>query len=336
MSSPSLCPWLFESLSILEQAASNQRLAHAWLITGPDGVGKLDLAYGFADRLLRGRLDDGLPAEATAQAAAETYARLAEAGSSHADLHRVHPEEGKQTIAVDQVRDMARSLGLTPHMAEQKVVVIEGAERMTIEAANALLKTLEEPTRDTYLLLTCSRPGRLPATIRSRCQQLSIRPPDPEFVLDWLGQSGLARGEQLPSPALARSPVVLARELMESGNLSKYSSLYGDIDLVSKGTSDPYDVAERWQKEDLDAALGCLVDRLQQAIRDQCVPELRNRFTDATGSLADNQRSARSSKPLLAQLERAETLRDQFGKGTNMELALKVLLLGLAPTIGRQ
>jgi DNA polymerase-3 subunit delta' len=315
MQTSALCPWLERPFGKLARAV---------------GEGQLNLAYVLAEQLLHGRLDERPPTPASPRAIVAAYAGLADSSSAHADLHRVRAEESKQSIGIEQIREMCRNLSLTPHLAGCKLVIIESAERMTTEAANALLKTLEEPTANTYLFLTSARPGRLPATIRSRCQRLVLRAPRPEALLAWLAADGLA-AQGLPSATLAKAPIRAARDLMDLDNIRKYKEIYSYIDLISDGTADPHEVVERWRKSDLELALSCLVDRLQQVIRERLVPELRNRITDESTLLPENYASAISIRALFASLEMAENLCDQFGRGINMELALKVLLLGLAP-----
>ena len=105
----------------------------------------------------------------------------------HPDLHWLHPEEDKETISVDQVRDVIDIFTLTAHRGGAKVAIVEPAEALTTAAANALLKTLEEPSPGSYLLLLSHQPGRLAATVRSRCQHLALRAPATERVATWLG-----------------------------------------------------------------------------------------------------------------------------------------------------
>jgi DNA polymerase III subunit delta' len=153
------------------------RMHHAWLITGPEGVGKATLAYRFARRLLAGR-----PAEESLalDAVSPVFRRVA--ASSHADLktiERVLNEKTKRMmtqIAVDKVREINGFMSLTPAEGGWRVVVVDGAEEMSPGAANALLKILEEPPVRAILLLVCSAPGRLLPTIRSRCRRLRLSP----------------------------------------------------------------------------------------------------------------------------------------------------------------
>jgi DNA polymerase III subunit delta' len=153
------------------------RLHHAWLITGPNGVGKATLAYRFARFLLSGRpANDSLALEATHP----IFRRVA--AGSHADLHSVELKRDAKTgrlrtqIAVEDIRKINAFMALTPAEGGWRVAIVDGAEDLNQASANALLKILEEPPPRAILLLTCAAPGRLPATIRSRCRRLRLSP----------------------------------------------------------------------------------------------------------------------------------------------------------------
>jgi DNA polymerase-3 subunit delta' len=298
------------------------------LISGPRGVGKSNLAYVLADRLLKHRVGTAAPPAATARDAVSIYLQLAQAFDLHADLHRIRPEEGKRSIAVDQVRAMTADLALTPHIAGIKVVIIENAEAMTTEAANALLKSLEEPTANTYLFLLSERPGRLPATVRSRCQKLLLTAPGPQLTLAWLAADGLVADSQ-PERLLGRAPIASAMRLADEDKTNNYNTLFNNINDIYDGKADPHAIAEAWHKGDTEFALVCLAESLQATIRQRLVPGLSNPITDARRRLTDNSRQEIPTETLFAGLKMAENLREQLGRGTNVELALKALLLGL-------
>jgi len=158
----------------MQAALHGGRLHHAWLITGPDGVGKATLAYRFARRLLAGGAMLAMPPT-------DPVFRRVAAGT-HADLLTVEREWDekkkrlKKQIAVDSVRDIPRFLQLTPAEGGWRVVIIDGAEDVNAASANALLKVLEEPPARAVLILVCSAPGRLLPTIRSRCRRLALSP----------------------------------------------------------------------------------------------------------------------------------------------------------------
>jgi DNA polymerase-3 subunit delta' len=155
------------------------RMHHAWLITGPEGVGKATLAYRFARRLLAGQRH-GQQDSLALDPADPVFRRVA--ATSHADLltvERVLNEKTKRMktqIAVEDVRKINGFMSLTPAEGGWRVVVVDGAEELNQASANALLKILDEPPPRAILLLVCSAPGRLLPTIRSRCRRLRLAP----------------------------------------------------------------------------------------------------------------------------------------------------------------
>ena len=172
-----------EAEAAMLAAMRSGRMHHAWLITGPEGIGKATLAFRFARRLLAG-LPDGedlsLPADHP------VFNRVA--AGTHADLltiEREYDEKRKRLregIIVETVRKVPDFLHLTPAEGGWRVVIIDGAEQMNRNAANALLKMLEEPPPRAILLLVCALPGRLLPTIRSRCRLLRLNPLDDDLM----------------------------------------------------------------------------------------------------------------------------------------------------------
>lgn len=162
----------------LLDAARRGRLHHAWLITGPAGIGKATLAFRFARRLLAGlpREGEGLALDPRHP----VFRRVAAGG--HADLftleRTIDPKTGKlhKDIRVDDVRASVEFLHRTAAEGGWRVVVVDQAELMNTNAANALLKILEEPPPSALLLLVSAVPGRLPVTLRSRCRLLRLAP----------------------------------------------------------------------------------------------------------------------------------------------------------------
>lgn len=165
--------------AMLADALRSGRLHHAWLITGPSGIGKATLAFRFARRLLAGTpRGDSLALDP----AHPVFRRVA--AGTHADLltlERTYDEKRhrmRTQIAVDEVRRISTFMRLTPAEGGWRVTIVDSAHEMNQNAANALLKILEEPPPRAVLLLVCDMPGRLLPTIRSRCTRLPLTPLD--------------------------------------------------------------------------------------------------------------------------------------------------------------
>lgn len=182
-------PWQQELWATLAARLQEKKLAHGLLITGQPGVGKGVFARAFARlALCRSPRDDR--ACGTCNSCAQF------AASVHPDYNYVTFEERdgkageegalKMNISIEQVRELIGRVQLSSQYGGRKVAIIEPAEGMSHAAMNSLLKTLEEPPADTLLLLVSSAPGRLPATIRSRCQVLALPAAEPQQALAWL------------------------------------------------------------------------------------------------------------------------------------------------------
>jgi DNA polymerase-3 subunit delta' len=323
-----LCPWLAPELAQLERAVAADHLGHGWLLAGPRGIGKINLALVLAERILNPALRDTAPAALTAAEAAAAMPLRHSPFDHHPDFHWLFPEEDKRTISVEQVRAVTAQLSLKAYRGSSKAVIIEPAEAMTAGAANALLKTLEEPTPDTYLLLVSHQPGRLPATIRSRCQALALRAPSAAQLAAWLG--GEARPRALGMPLV---PVRLGQSGNDAldNNINKLEDI---INRISSKKVDPQSVADEWLKLDLDALLAALAGLLQQTIRARFVTEDSNPITDLPVRRLHNVASKLTLAALFRQLQATERLREQIGRGTNVELALRVLLMDFDPARG--
>jgi len=180
-----------EALLLRDLAAG--KLAHGWLISGPPGIGKATLAYRFARTLLA----------SDERAAARIIA------GSHADLLVIEQrydekkEEKLRDISVEQAREIAQFLSLTPGEGRWRVVIIDSIDALNVNAANAILKILEEPPPQAILLLISHNPGRLLPTLRSRCRQLRLTPLDNSQFLSIMRhvQPAIESGEL---PALAQ------------------------------------------------------------------------------------------------------------------------------------
>ncbi len=173
-------PWHQIQWQRLANQFQNKQLPHALLIYGNKGLGKSLFASRFAQFILC-----QTPKNSFACGICKNCVKAGK-GANHPDVIRVQPEEGKHDIVINQVRSLSDFIVHTSHSGGAKIVIINGAHNLNLNSANALLKTLEEPTSNSYLFLVTELPGSLPATIRSRCQRLPLIAPTREMARQWL------------------------------------------------------------------------------------------------------------------------------------------------------
>lgn len=230
--------------TVLTSAAQSGRLAHAWILAGPRGIGKATLAFRFARFLLSGGDAQGgglfgdAPATMEMDAEDPVFRRVASGG--HSDLFTIERSVNPSTkklrteILVDDVRQATEFLRLTPGEGAWRVVIVDAADEMNRAAANAILKVLEEPPPATVFLLVSHAPGQLLPTIRSRCRMLPLQPLTPEAVDQLLLKSlpELEDHERAMLAKLADGSVGTALSLADAGGLALYRDMIGLLGTV--------------------------------------------------------------------------------------------------------
>lgn len=233
-------PWHGDSLAGLIRRGAADRLPHGLLLTGAAGIGKSRFAGALAASLLcRSPAADGA-------CGACRDCRLFSAGA-HPDYLVVAPEAAERpVIKVDQIRGLIDGLMLSSQQGGRRVAVIDPAERLNPNAANSLLKTLEEPPASAVLILVSGAPARLPATVRSRCQTVTIATPPMDEAAAWLRAEGredaatllgLANGAPLEAIALADA---------ERGQAAR--AMGEALAAVARGRQTPSEAALDWQE----------------------------------------------------------------------------------------
>ncbi len=215
----------------------NNKLPHAFLLVGQEGIGVGDLSVAMGQYLL---CLSPLNRIACGRCRA---CQLLDAGT-HPDLIRVCPEGAGKQIKVDQVREIAKFVDQTAQQGGYKIIVLEPAEAMNINAANALLKHLEEPPGRTIFFLVSHALNRVLPTIRSRCSKLSLSPPDHALAIDWLASVGVNDVEPLLFEA--HGAPLLAKSWHDDGVFEERLSIIADLTAVASAALEPMAFAKKW------------------------------------------------------------------------------------------
>ena len=171
-------------IEVLRRSLRNGKTAHSYLFEGVPGSGRKKTALQLIQALFCTMLPDD------ACGVCSSCRKID--GGNHPDIHLISPLPDKRDISIDQLRELQHELSLRPYEAPRKACLIDPAERMSINAANSLLKTLEEPPGTALIILLTENAGMLLSTVRSRCQTIRFAPLSPEHVLTLLERSGMS------------------------------------------------------------------------------------------------------------------------------------------------
>ncbi|AIC18956.1 DNA polymerase III delta prime subunit [Pseudomonas chlororaphis subsp. aureofaciens] len=231
-------PWQDE---LWQQLAGRAQHAHAYLLHGPAGIGKRALAERLMARLL-------CQHPAGLDACGQCKSCLLLQAGSHPDNYVLEPEEADKAIKVDQVRELVSFVVQTAQLGGRKVVLIEPVESMNINASNALLKSLEEPSGDTVLLLVSHQPSRLLPTIKSRCVQQACPLPSEAMSLQWLSKAlpDCSEEERVELLTLAAGSPLAAVSLQAQGAREQRAQVVDGVKKLLKQQQSPTQLAEGW------------------------------------------------------------------------------------------
>ena len=244
------------------------RLGHGLLICGPERLGKQALMQAITARLL---CNDARGLQA---ACGHCRACRLLAAGTHPDYHAVTllpNDKGvlKKEIGVDQIRQISHILGLTAQVGSTIVAAVHPADALNHAAANALLKTLEEPQDGRYLLLLTSKPHRLPATVRSRCQRIEVKLPDREVASQWLRQQHGTGPDVSRALQLTEGHPGRADDLLRHGGLALFDSVGKDLRGLARGQMALTEVCKHWLDERLAERLTLAVIWVRQQATDR-------------------------------------------------------------------
>lgn len=258
-------PWHAAAWRRLAGLRAGSRMPHAILLAGPAGLGKSQFARRLGASLVCARV--GAEGDACGECAA---CRQVRAGS-HADLHWIAPDEPGKLIKIDAIRALNRHSVLAAQEGGYRVFVIDSAEMMNVSAANALLKTLEEPASRTILVLVSSRPDRLPATIRSRCHAIVFAVPPTSDARDWLVQE-LPDGDVNSWLAIGGGAPLQATRAFAEGWLDADRQLIRGLGQLKERRTNPLQVVENLTGRPLTSVLESFRRCVADLVRIRQVP----------------------------------------------------------------
>ncbi|SMF30696.1 DNA polymerase-3 subunit delta' [Alteromonadaceae bacterium Bs31] len=253
-------PWQKSVWQSFVGLVNNDTLPHALLISAVEGLGAEKLLAAMAEYLLCQSPMEGLACSSC------RACQLLTAGN-HPDKFDLVPEEAGKAIKVDQVRQVIDFVAKTSQQGGRKVVFVSPAEAMNINAANSLLKCLEEPAGDTVLLLLSHAAGQLMPTIRSRCTKLSLAAPSAKDSVEWLTEQGIDNSERLLQEA-GMAPVKVL-EWWNSEHFKQREQMFQQWRELTEGRASLTALAASWGKQDLTEVLDALLAWLDALIRDK-------------------------------------------------------------------
>ena len=340
-----LLPWNIERAKTL--ARDLERVPHALLLSGPRGVGKDRFAVWFSQLLLcHGPTSVAVPCG---------HCRSCQLfmSGTHPDLHVVQPEavykhstsllarygyrypaedksrdsKDSAAIRIDQIRALIAASQTRPQIATRKVLILSPADCMNVNAANSLLKLLEEPPPDSHLLLVADRVARLRATIRSRCTRIDLRIPSGGDALAWLQARGMTTVDAERLLALAGGAPLEALELAEQGFLAQRDQLVTDLDALLSGQGDPLASATRWRQLGAERSLSWLQGWLADLVRIGVCPDAPASHNPDMASRLQAQKKRLDLRQLYNLNDNVAHTRQMLGGSLDEQLLLEDMLI---------
>jgi len=277
-------PWFEPQWARVRQLFNNGKLPHALIVNGVKGIGKLHFASSVAQLVLcHDQQESG--------ACLKCRSCQLFSSSGHPDLYHLAPEDGVEQIKVDQVRNLSEFMQSTAQQGGYRVVILDPAEAMNISAANALLKTLEEPGKNSLLLLLSNQLGQVMPTIKSRCQRIDCPLPERSVGVQWLMQQlSLEHAAATQLLSVVHGAPLLGLSFKERGEQSLRAEFFVALKAILQGKTTAIAQAPLYAKKDIKLLLSWLYSLLVDVTKIQVVGEscelVNNDMTKMLAALA--------------------------------------------------
>ncbi|MDD5276654.1 MAG: DNA polymerase III subunit delta' [Methylovulum sp.] len=242
--SATLLPWQQQDWAHLAAYLAQKRIPQALLVIGKKGLGKQQLVKLFANVLLcKQPRSNGF-------SCGRCSGCLLFQAETHPDFFYIKPDENKTVIGIGQIRNLVVQLSLKPQFETYRVVIVSPADEISVGAANAFLKYLEEPTERTILILITDKPAKLPLTIVSRCQKLMVTVPDKDMFFSWIKARGPDVSDAVAETlfGLAQGAPLSALSYLNGQSLLLRNECFKDWLAIAHQQAHPVIVAEKWFK----------------------------------------------------------------------------------------
>lgn len=310
-------------IEVFRRSLRSGKMAHSYIFEGVRGCGRRKTAIALIQAVFCQTLDDD------ACGVCPSCRKVAK--GNHGDIHMVGPLPDKRDIGIDQLRGMQRELALRPYEAPRKACIIEPAERMSIQAANSLLKTLEEPPGNAVIILITENAGMLLQTIRSRCQLINFSPLSPEHIQQLLEQQGISSETASLLAPMSAGSIQRALELDNETLTERRTTVISRLSMLSLDTiASIFDASEELSgnREETVELLDLLISCYRDAVHlGAGASEIVN------SAIASDIEAIARRKPLTRNLELLEEIyetRRCVQRNANPKLSIDKLFMSLA------
>ena len=304
-----ILPWFNKYLVRLDL----KLLHHAFLIGGKEGVGKKYFSLLLSQLILCKEKNEFMPCNACQSCKLFI-------SSNHPDFYTIKMEEGKKKISINQIKELQTNFYESSFLSGNKIFLIEYAEFLSRDAADSLLKILEEPPKNTYFIITSHRAKQLSATIQSRCSEVFISNPGKKEIEDWLRQENTSNENLKLALNLALGHPLRIKELLDDNILDSRNSFINEISQLIKKGKNIVSLSEEWPKEPkaLVFKLEWMSNLMMDAIRYQMTGDEKEIQID-TSAISIYLGQKIEFNILFELLTETNTLWSLFAEGTNLK-----------------